>query len=78
MITRKAGDAMSCSKCEEIQEANQRGELLGFLRVGRANVLIGACNEHFNDIRRAMYPSLPSVEITRVTHEPEGGDAMPG
>lgn len=45
---------MSCEFCDKIQEENAKGHQLGFLRVGAANVLIGACDKHFNELRNRL------------------------
>lgn len=45
---------MSCEECTKIQDANMMGENLSYLRVGIANVLIGACPEHFIIVRDAI------------------------
>ena len=45
---------MSCEECDKIQELNVMGEHLCYLRIGTANVLIGACEEHFKIIQEAI------------------------
>jgi hypothetical protein len=44
---------MTCDKCEEVQAQNAKGRNCAFIGVGKANVLIGACDEHFNELRHA-------------------------
>lgn len=45
---------MSCEKCYEIQEANRHGDKIAFLRIDNANVIIGACDLHFNMLRQQL------------------------
>lgn len=45
---------MSCEDCEKRQKENVKGKNLAYLRVGNANVLIGACDKHFNELRQQM------------------------
>lgn len=41
---------MSCIDCELIQKLNTRGKKLAYYRFSNANVLIGACDKHFNQM----------------------------
>ena len=54
---------MSCKACEEIQELNKRGDKCAYLRVGNANVLIGACDKHFNMLREqiGLHPQIDAT-----------------
>ena len=52
---------MSCANCERIQEQNRQGCNTAYIRIGAANVLIGACDYHFNMLRQQV--GLP-VELT--------------
>ncbi len=45
---------MSCQKCKEIEKQNMQGKNLAFIRVGNANVLVCACDYHFNHLRMMM------------------------
>ena len=45
---------MSCVECSKIQELNKQGQSEAYMRVGAANVLIGACDKHFNELRQMM------------------------
>jgi len=45
---------MSCKECDKIQELNKKDEKLAYLRIGIGNVLIGACDKHFNEIRKKI------------------------
>lgn len=45
---------MSCENCDKRQEENLRGENLIYMRVGNGNVLIGACDKHFIELRDKM------------------------
>ena len=42
---------MTCNECERIQKENLEGKNLAYLRIGKSNVLIGACDQHFNELR---------------------------
>lgn len=42
---------MSCEECEEIQKNNKQNKDMAYLRIGNSNVLIGACDKHFNELR---------------------------
>jgi hypothetical protein len=59
---------MSCNDCEDVQKLNKEGKCLAFLRIGNANVLIGACDKHFNELRRQLgiiYDKSSSVNRVR-------------
>lgn len=45
---------MSCKDCDKIQEENKQGRNRAYIRIEAANVLIGACDKHFNILRRNM------------------------
>ncbi len=41
---------MSCDKCDEAQNNGN----VYFMRIGRANVAIVACEEHFREVQRLI------------------------
>jgi len=45
---------MSCKDCDKIQEENLKGKNIGYIRVGNADVLVGACDKHFNELQRQI------------------------
>jgi len=47
---------MVCEDCNEIQRLNALGKKCAFLRIGIGDVLIGACDLHFNLIRTKEFP----------------------
>lgn len=57
---------MTCIECEKIQEDNRNGKNLAYIRIGKANVLIGACDEHFNLLRIYM-GLIPSNSDSKAT-----------
>jgi len=56
---------MSCKECDEIQELNKKDEKLAYLRVGTGDVLIGACDKHFNELRKKMNIKI-SIGVARM------------
>jgi hypothetical protein len=42
---------MSCEECNKVQIENRKGINLAFIRVGAADVLVSACDKHFNELR---------------------------
>lgn len=42
---------MSCEDCKKIKEQNLKGENRAYLQVGTGNVLVCACDRHFNQLR---------------------------
>jgi hypothetical protein len=51
---------MTCKECEEIENQNMQGKNKAYLRVGNANVLICACDYHFNILRNNLGLQIPS------------------
>lgn len=51
---------MSCEDCDKIQRENKEGHNVAYLRVGTGNVVIGACDFHFNELRRNL--RLPTAD----------------
>ena len=45
---------MSCEDCERVQEENKSGNDCAYLRVGNSNLLIGACDKHFNELKKKL------------------------
>jgi len=53
---------MSCKECSKVQKENREGKNLAYLRVNYADVLIGACNKHFIELKEKMgILDFPSV-----------------
>lgn len=63
--SRAGGSEMVCNKCKEIQAQNLKGKSCAYLRVGNANVLIGACDEHFNKLRDRYCGVYPDRRVIR-------------
>jgi len=51
---------MSCEECDKIQELNKKDEKLAYLRIGTGDILIGACDKHFDELRKRM-----NIEISQ-------------
>ena len=51
---------ISCNDCNKIQKDNLKGINCAYYRVGNGNVLIGACDKHFNMLRQS-----PDREVVR-------------
>jgi hypothetical protein len=45
---------MSCKKCKKVQEENLKGKNIAYIRIGSANVTVGACDGHFNMLQRQL------------------------
>lgn len=61
---------MSCQDCERIQQENKQGKNCAFLRVGNGNVLVGACDKHFNQLRAQMGLMVETdAPVTRMLRE---------
>ncbi|MCK5604123.1 hypothetical protein KAR91_19705 [Candidatus Pacearchaeota archaeon] len=45
---------MSCEACTQIQTENRDGNKMVFIRIGNGNVMVGACDRHFNELRQMM------------------------
>lgn len=61
---------MSCHDCYRIQDENTRGMNMAYIRVDRSNVLIGACDLHFNMLRRRLGLDVPlDARVCRVIGE---------
>lgn len=57
---------MSCQECEhKVNTSNGY-----FIRIGRANVLIGACEEHFKEVQRLIRLAI-SVESDKDESDPK-------
>lgn len=55
---------MSCEKCEKAQIDMMEGQGIIFMRIGRANVIIGACEEHFREVQGLIKAGM-DVEKSR-------------
>lgn len=56
---------MSCEECDRIQELNKKGKDLAYLRINSSNVLIGACDKHFNMLKQQLGHN---IELHHIVH----------
>jgi len=54
---------MTCKNCEKIQELNRQGKALAYIRGGRGDILVCACDVCFNSLRAKM--GLPVGLVAR-------------
>lgn len=65
---------MTCKDCRATQAENRQGRNMAYLAVIGSNVLIGACDKHFNLIRhvmgmKAVTDQEPVKRLDDVDHE---------
>lgn len=68
---------MSCKDCETIQEMNLEVKGVAYLRIDTSNVVVGACDYHFNTLRKVlgMLPKDAPMDtpVARLNREQFGG-----
>lgn len=55
---------MGCEDCDRIQEENLKEKNIAYIRIGAANVQIGACDKHFNELRERL--GIASTVVHRI------------
>jgi hypothetical protein len=60
---------MSCPRCDDVQHLQKQGRQCIYLRIGNAEVLIGACFEHFQELRIAYLRGLNESELPELPDE---------
>ncbi len=58
---------MSCEECDKIQELNKEDKECAYIRIGNGNVLIGACDKHFNEMRKELLNTEEEIVVVRVS-----------
>ena len=56
---------MSCEDCESMQEMNMKGINTAYIRIGNSNIMIGACDKHFNKLQEQL--GIGATIVHRIT-----------
>ncbi len=56
---------MNCKDCEKAQKEYRQGKAGTYLRIDHANILVLACEKHFDMVTQTIYEELQKSTVKR-------------